>query len=74
MAKEGTSIELLQMDVVLPPPIYKNCITTNDEKVGRTIGKVKSIWRRGDGSVAVESVEGIKYVVSPASIQFYQEG
>lgn len=66
-------ITLLQMDVVLPPPIYKNLITTDESKTHRTCGLVKSIERCEGGIIKVISTGGETYYISPASIQYWQE-
>jgi len=66
-------ITLLQLDVVLPPPIYKNSLTTLPDKVSRTTGLVKALSKCEGGIIKVESIEGIIYYVSPASIQYWQE-
>lgn len=67
--ENGTLLQEVLLDHVLPPPIYSNCLTTRPERATKQIKLVRDI-RTVTLGVQIEGAGGETYIASWASIKY----
>lgn len=71
-SSESKTTYFLVIDFVLPPPIYRDQVTTKNELISKITKEVKKIERYKDGFKII-SFEDKEYVVPINRCKFYQE-